>query len=83
MRDDLNQIEAAFLGTTLAGLPIGHGPSGAVLVADVDPDRLHEVWQAAEALVPVIERRPVMVTDDFDVAHLATPVARLLASRSA
>ncbi|RAO48551.1 hypothetical protein GAR06_01412 [Micromonospora saelicesensis] len=66
VRDDLNQIEAAFLGTPLAGLPIGHGPSGTILVADVDPDRLHEVWQAAEALVPVIGRRPVMVTDDFD-----------------
>ncbi|RAO14373.1 hypothetical protein MED15_04726 [Micromonospora noduli] len=68
VRDDLNQIEAAFLGTPLAGLPIGHGPSGTILVADLDPDRLHEVWQAAEALVPVIGRRPVMVTDDFDDA---------------
>lgn len=27
VRDDLNQIEAAFLGTPLAGLPLGHGPS--------------------------------------------------------
>ncbi|WP_327032135.1 DUF4253 domain-containing protein [Micromonospora ureilytica] len=68
MRDDLDQIEAAFVGTPLAGLPIGHGPSGTVLVADVDPDRLHEVWRAAEALVPVIGRRPVLVTDDFDDA---------------
>ncbi|MCX5117858.1 DUF4253 domain-containing protein [Micromonospora sp. NBC_00362] len=66
--DDLPQIEAAFLGTPLAGLPLGHGPSGTILVADVDPDRLHEVWRAAEALVPVIGRRPVMVTDDFDDA---------------
>ncbi|PWR13634.1 hypothetical protein DKT69_20110 [Micromonospora sicca] len=47
-------------------LPIGHGPSGTVLVADIDPNRLHEAWQAADALVPVIGRRPVMVTDDFD-----------------
>ncbi|MEU8391228.1 DUF4253 domain-containing protein [Micromonospora sp. NPDC048842] len=68
MRDDLEQIEAAFLGTPLAGLPIGHGPSGTILVAGVDPDRLYEFWQAAEALVPVIGRRPVMVTDDFDDA---------------
>ncbi|MCG5435963.1 DUF4253 domain-containing protein [Micromonospora foliorum] len=66
MRDDLDQVEATFLGTPLAGLPIGHGPSGTVLVADVDPDRLHEIWQAADALVPVTGRRPVMVTDDFD-----------------
>ncbi|MCG5460515.1 DUF4253 domain-containing protein [Micromonospora sp. MED01] len=67
-RDELARIEAAFVGTPLAGLPIGHGPSGTLLVADVDPDRLHEVWQAADALVPVIGRRPVMVTDDFDDA---------------
>ncbi|MGY0002365.1 DUF4253 domain-containing protein [Micromonospora sp. I033] len=66
MRNDLDQIEAAFVGTPLAGLPIGHGPSGTVLVDDIDPNRLHEAWQAAEALVPVIGRRPVMVTDDFD-----------------
>ncbi|WP_444950584.1 DUF4253 domain-containing protein [Micromonospora ureilytica] len=68
MRDDLDHIEAAFVGTPLAGLPIGHGPSGTVLVADIDPDRLHEVWRAAETLVPVIGRRPVLVTDDFDDA---------------
>lgn len=66
VRSDLDQIEAAFVGTPLAGLPIGHGPSGTVLVADVDPHRLQEAWQAADALVPVIGRRPVMVTDDFD-----------------
>ncbi|MET8832477.1 DUF4253 domain-containing protein [Micromonospora sp. NPDC004540] len=66
MRNDLEQIEAAFVGTPLAGLPIGHGPSGTVLVADIDPDRLHEAWQAADALVPVTGRLPVMVTDDFD-----------------
>ncbi|MEU5950087.1 hypothetical protein ABZ793_31710 [Micromonospora sp. NPDC047465] len=65
VRNDLDQIEAAFVGTPLAGLPIGHGPSGTVLVADVDPNRLQEAWQAADALVPVIGRRPVMVTDDF------------------
>jgi hypothetical protein len=66
VRNDLDQIEAAFVGTPLAGLPIGYGPSGTVLVADVDPNRLQEAWQAADALVPVIGRRPVMVTDDFD-----------------
>ncbi|MCP3786779.1 hypothetical protein NLX85_25760 [Micromonospora sp. A3M-1-15] len=66
MRNDLDQIEAAFVGTSLAGLPIGHGPAGTVLVADVDPARLHEAWQAADALVPVLGRRPVLVTDDFD-----------------
>ena len=66
VRSDLDQIEAAFVGTPLAGLPIGHGPSGTVLVADIDPNRLHEAWQAADALVPVIGRRPVMATDDFD-----------------
>ncbi|GLZ35339.1 hypothetical protein Lesp02_75260 [Lentzea sp. NBRC 105346] len=65
MRNDLDRIEAAFAGTPLAGLPIEHGPSGTVLVADIDPNRLHEAWQAADALVPVIGRRPVMVTDDF------------------
>ncbi|MFG1839602.1 hypothetical protein ACGFH8_14315 [Micromonospora sp. NPDC049175] len=66
MRNDLDQIEAAFVGTPLAGLPIGHGPSGTVLVADLDPERLREAWQAADALVPVTGRLPVLVTDDFD-----------------
>ncbi|MEK8105609.1 hypothetical protein NKG94_11530 [Micromonospora sp. M12] len=66
MRNDLGRIEAAFVGTPLAGLPIGHGPSGSVLVAGIDPGRLHEAWQAAETLVPVLGRRPVLVTDDFD-----------------
>ena len=66
MRNALEQIETAFVGTPLAGLPIGHGPAGTVLVAGIDPDRLHEAWRAADALVPVIGRRPVMVTDDFD-----------------
>lgn len=41
MLNDLDQIEAALIGTPLAGLPIGYGPSGTVLVADVDPGRLH------------------------------------------
>ncbi|MEU7799020.1 DUF4253 domain-containing protein [Micromonospora arborensis] len=68
MRNDLERLDAAFVGTPLAGLPIGHGPAGSVLVADVDPHRLQEVWQVAEALVPVIGHRPVMVTDDFDDA---------------
>jgi hypothetical protein len=66
VRNDLDQIEAAFAGTPLAGLPIGHGPAGTVLVAGIDPGRLHEAWQVADALVPVTGRRPVMVTDDFD-----------------
>ncbi|WP_433288915.1 DUF4253 domain-containing protein [Micromonospora sp. CA-244673] len=65
MLTDLDQIEAVFLGTPLAGLPIGYGPSGTILVADIDPNRLHEAWQAAEALVPATGRRPVMITDDF------------------
>jgi hypothetical protein len=65
VRNDLDHIETAFVGTPLAGLPIGHGPSGTVLVADIDPNRLHETWQAADALVPITGRRPVMVTDDF------------------
>jgi hypothetical protein len=71
--DDLDRIAAAFVGTPLAGLPIGHGPSGTVLVADIDPDRLHEAWRAADALVPVIGRRPLMITDDFDDALRIRP----------
>jgi hypothetical protein len=63
--NDLDQIEAAFVGTPLAGLPIGYGPSGTVLVADIDRSHLHEAWQAADALVPVIGRLPVMVTDEY------------------
>ncbi|MGC4746857.1 DUF4253 domain-containing protein [Micromonospora sp. DT201] len=73
MGNELEQIEAALVGTPLAGLPIGHGPSGTVLVADIDPNRLHEAWQAADTLVPVIGRRPVMVTDDFDGALRIRP----------
>jgi hypothetical protein len=66
MLNDLDEIAAVFAGTPLAGLPIGHGPAGAVLIADVEPQRLHEAWQVADALVPVLGRRPIMVTDDFD-----------------
>ncbi|MEV4483534.1 hypothetical protein [Micromonospora coxensis] len=73
MRNDLDRIEAAFVGTPLAGLPIGHGPSGTVLVAGIDPLRLHEAWQVADALVPVIGRLPLMVTDDFDKALKIRP----------
>jgi hypothetical protein len=63
---DLDHIAAALAGTPLAGLPVGHGPSGTVLVAGIDPARLHESWQAADALVPVLGRLPLLVTDDFD-----------------
>ncbi|MBO3743496.1 DUF4253 domain-containing protein [Actinoplanes flavus] len=66
MGHDLDRIEAAFGGTLLAGLPIGHGPAGTVLVTDVDPDHLYEVWQAAETLAPTIGCRPVLVTGDFN-----------------
>ncbi|MGY0233961.1 DUF4253 domain-containing protein [Longispora urticae] len=65
MRNDLEHIQAAFVGTPLAGLPIGHGPSGTILVAGIDPRRLHEAWQAADALVPVTGRLPILITDDF------------------
>lgn len=82
MLNDLDQIEAAFAGTPLAGLQIGYGPSGTVLVAGVDPTRLHEAWQAAEALVPAIGRRPVMVTDDFDGALRIRPEPEPAASQS-
>ncbi|MEV0719608.1 DUF4253 domain-containing protein [Asanoa sp. NPDC050611] len=68
MTNDLDQLEAAFAGTPLAGLTIGHGPAGTVLLPHVDPDRLHEVWQAADALAPAVGRRPILVTDDFDDA---------------
>ncbi|GGN35142.1 hypothetical protein FHR83_006116 [Actinoplanes campanulatus] len=66
VRYDLDQLEAAFAGTPLAGLPIGHGPSGTVLVSDVDPHHLYEAWQAADALAPIIGYQAVLVTDDFD-----------------
>jgi hypothetical protein len=65
MPNELDHIRAAFVDTPLAGLPMGHGPSGTLLVADVDPHRLHEAWRAADALVPIIGRLPVMITDDF------------------
>ncbi|MDG4808774.1 hypothetical protein O7634_18680 [Micromonospora sp. WMMD1120] len=65
MLSDLDQIEAALLGTPLAGLPTGYGPGGTVLVGGVDPGRLLTAWQAAEALVPVTGRRPILITDDF------------------
>lgn len=66
MLNNLDQIGAAFAGTPLAGLPIGYGPSGTVLIADVDPDRLYEAWRAADALVPVTGRLPITITEDFD-----------------
>ncbi|MDG6105643.1 DUF4253 domain-containing protein [Dactylosporangium aurantiacum] len=73
MLSDPDQIEAAFVGTALAGLPVGYGPAGTVLVVGVDPGGLHEAWQAAEALVPVTGRRPVMVTDEYDDAMAVLP----------
>ncbi|MFI5911940.1 hypothetical protein [Dactylosporangium sp. NPDC051541] len=36
MRDEFRELRAAFAGTPLAGLPIGHGPAGTLLVAGVD-----------------------------------------------
>lgn len=65
MRDDLDLVRAAFAGSALAGLPIGHGPAGTVLVGGVGPDRLHEAWRVADAVVPATGRLPVVVTDDF------------------
>jgi hypothetical protein len=73
VRDDLERIEAALTGTPLAGLPVGHGPAGTILVADIEPDGLHEAWQAAEALVPITGRRPIMVTDDFTTTVTLRP----------
>ena len=75
VRSDLDKIEAAFVGTSLAGLPIGHGPAGTVLVADIEPHRLREAWLAADALVPVTGRLPVMVTGDFDDTARIRPEA--------
>ncbi|GGO20839.1 hypothetical protein [Micromonospora parathelypteridis] len=59
MRDDLEQIEAAFVGTPLAGLPIGHGPAGTVLVqVGRRPTPGDEAWTVAgqlKALAPNLE----------------------------
>jgi hypothetical protein len=75
-------MEAAFVGSPLAGLPIWHGPSGTVLVADINPNRLHEAWQAADSLAPVIGHLPVMVTDDFDDTLRIRPEPEPSPSRS-
>jgi hypothetical protein len=71
--DDPDRIGAVFAGTPLAGLPVGYGPSGTVLVTGIDPDGLHEAWRAADALVPVTGRLPLMVTDDFHDAVALRP----------
>jgi hypothetical protein len=63
--NDPAEIAAVFAATALDGLPVRPGPAGTVLVTAVEPALLHEAWQAADALVPVTGRRPVLVTDDF------------------
>jgi hypothetical protein len=65
VRHDPGRLGAAFDGTSLSGLPIGYGPAGTILIADIDPERLHEAWRAADARTPVTGWRPVLVTDDF------------------
>ncbi|OJF11298.1 uncharacterized protein DUF4253 [Couchioplanes caeruleus] len=50
----------------MAGLPVGHGPRGTLLVQDVPPDESLAAWRAARARVPVTGRWPVLVTDEFE-----------------
>lgn len=50
----------------MAGLPIGHGPRGTILVQNVPPDESLAAWRAARAKVPVTGRWPVLVSDEFE-----------------
>lgn len=63
---DVRDVAAALAGTPLAGLPVGYGLDGTILIPGVDPARLLEFWRAARALVPVTGRWPVMVMDEDD-----------------
>ncbi|MEV0717139.1 DUF4253 domain-containing protein [Asanoa sp. NPDC050611] len=62
---DLEDIEAAFEGGFLGGLPAAHGPAGTVLIADVEPTEVLETWQAAHALIAVTGRWPLLVADEW------------------
>jgi hypothetical protein len=54
----LSEVAALLQGTPLAMLPVGDGPSGALVVSGIDPARLHDAWRAAFALLPVTGRWP-------------------------
>jgi hypothetical protein len=59
------KIAAALAGTPLAGLPVGHGPRGTIMIQDIDTGSLLDSWRAAHALLPVTGRWPVLASDDL------------------
>ncbi len=63
---DVGEVAAAVAGTPLAGLPIGYGVDGTILISDIDPNGLLESWRAAHTLIPITDRWPIMVVDDDD-----------------
>ncbi|MFI5495155.1 DUF4253 domain-containing protein [Actinoplanes sp. NPDC051859] len=65
-----DEVAAALTDTPMAGLPVGHGPQGTVLVQSIPPDDPLAAWQAARAKVPVTGRWPVLVTDEFEPGWL-------------
>jgi Domain of unknown function (DUF4253) len=75
----IEQMTAALRGTALEQYTVDEGVSGTLIIEDVDPGRLLELWRAARAVVPVTGRWPVFTppgglyaepTDD-EVAALA------------
>lgn len=80
MLDEPDDISPLLAATSLAGLPIGHGPAGSVLVRDIAPERLFAAWQQAYALLPATGRYPLLVTD---VPLLPEPAAGPSAERLA
>jgi hypothetical protein len=63
----LAEVTAALRGTSLADLPVGDGPAGALVVSGIDSedsDSLLRAWRVAHGLLPVTGRWPVLMTTD-------------------
>jgi uncharacterized protein DUF4253 len=84
VRNDPHDIEPLLTGTSLAGLPLGHGPGGSVLIQGVPPAGLLAAWQEAYALLPATGRYPLLVTDwGGELRMLSEPGAGPTAERLA
>lgn len=73
----LSEVAAVLRSTPLAALAVQDGPSGALVVPGIAPDRSHHAWREAYALLPVTGRWPVLVDrdpsdlrDDIELADL-------------
>jgi hypothetical protein len=76
--DDPDQVMVALRGSVLDGQVVEEGIGGTLLVADVDPDRLLDVWRAARSVVARTGRWPVLTgTGELDAEPSVAEVAAL------